>query len=149
LLTLGSIAYLTNFVPQEEPLEYWLEVMNECFTVLAIDLCFLFTDLDPNQSRQYNWGFVLIVTIVLCVGVHVFFLFKHMIKDLIKTVKKARKKGWMKTLPILHKLQHILQVLACRTKLDISQLKTKHESSDESDSKKSDKQSEISESVHE
>jgi hypothetical protein len=104
VLTIVSIAYLANFVPHEELLEHRLELMNECFTVLAIDICFLFTDLDPNRTRQYNWGFVLIVTIVLCVGVHVFFLFKHMVTVLIKTVKKARKKGWLKTFLILRKV---------------------------------------------
>lgn len=46
ILTMISIVYLTTFVPQEDPLEYRLELMNECFTIFVIDLCFLFTDLD-------------------------------------------------------------------------------------------------------
>lgn len=61
----------------------------------------------------------MIVAILFCVGVHVYFLFKDMIKELLNTIKKVRKKGWLKTFKILRKVQHILQVLTCRTRLDI------------------------------
>jgi hypothetical protein len=46
---MGSIAYLTNFRPQKKELEYILELMNECFTMIVSDLCLLFTDLDSNR----------------------------------------------------------------------------------------------------
>jgi hypothetical protein len=60
ILTMIIIVYLTTFVPQEDLIEYHLELMNECFTVILIDLYFLLTDLDSDRSHQYKWGFVLI-----------------------------------------------------------------------------------------
>jgi hypothetical protein len=51
ILTMASIIYLITCVPQEEILEYRLELMNECFTVIAIDMCFMFTDLDSDRSH--------------------------------------------------------------------------------------------------
>jgi hypothetical protein len=51
VLTMISIVYLTNFYPHEEELEFKLELMNECFTILAIDLCLFFTNLDSNRKR--------------------------------------------------------------------------------------------------
>jgi hypothetical protein len=66
--------------------------------------------------------------------VHVYFLFRGAIKDIIKTVKKARKKGWLKTFPTLRKAHHILQVLACRTKLDIDLIREEEEESSSSSS---------------
>jgi len=51
----------------------------------------------------------------------------------------------MKTFPSLKRVQHILRVLTCRNKFDISRLKEKQESSDESEEKKPDKPSQISE----
>lgn len=83
VLTMISIFYLSEFAPQEEPIEFKLELLNEMTTVIVIDICFLFTDLDPNRKRQYAWGYVLIVVILACVGVHVYFLLKDVIGDLI------------------------------------------------------------------
>jgi len=91
ILTMISIVYLTTFVPQQDLIEYRLELMNECLTVIVIDLCFLFTDLDSDRSRQYNSGFVLIVTILICVGAHVVFLFTKTIKDIILKFRKPEK----------------------------------------------------------
>ena len=108
ILTMISIVYLTTFMPHQDLIEYRLELMNECFTVLIIDLCFLFTDLDSDRSRQYNWGFVLIVAILICVGVHVVFLFKKTIKDLILKFRKARKVGFKQTFQNLIKAQRII-----------------------------------------
>jgi hypothetical protein len=105
--------------------------MNECFTVLVSDLCLLFTNLDPDRKRQYNWGFVLIAAIVVCVGAHVFFLFKGIIAKLIENVRKARRKGWLKTFKILRKARFILLVLSCRTKLDLKSLRKNVESPSE------------------
>ena len=83
VLTLISIMYLAEYAPQEEPLEAKLELMNEMFTVFVIDICFLFTDLDSNRKRQYAWGYVLIVVILSCIGVHVYFLLKDVIGEII------------------------------------------------------------------
>jgi hypothetical protein len=64
--------------------------MNEMTTVIVIDICFVLTDLDPNPKRQYAWGYVLIVVIFTCIGIHVYFLLKDVIEDLIFSIKKAR-----------------------------------------------------------
>jgi hypothetical protein len=109
--------------------------MNEFFFVFICDLCLLFTGLDPDRHRQYNWGYVLIAAIIVCVGVHVCFLLRSIIKDMIKTVKKLRKKGWLKTFKTLQKVKHIFEVLATlnRNKLDGHKLRKKEESSEQSD----------------
>ena len=93
LLTMVSIAYLTNYAPQDDQLAYRLELMNECISVFILDLCYLFTDLDPDPRRQYNWGFVFIVLIFSCVGVHVVFLIKAIIKEIIHKFKMSKKFG--------------------------------------------------------
>ena len=90
ILTLISIAYLTTFVPFEEPLEYRLELMNECFTIFVIDLCFLFTNLDPDRTRKYKWGYLLIVVIFSSLAVHVVFLLKQTIRSLILKFRQVR-----------------------------------------------------------
>jgi hypothetical protein len=114
ILTLISITYLITFVPQQNPLEYRLELMNEVFTLIIIDLCFLFTELDSDQTRQYNWGYVFIVVIFSCVGIHVLFLLKHIIRDLILKFRTARKIGFKQSFLNLINGQRILQVLAFR-----------------------------------
>lgn len=152
MLTLVSITYLSNFYPQKKYLEYSLELMNECVTMIISDLCLLFTNLDPDPYRQYNWGYVVIVATLVCIGVQVYFLFEGIVKQLIKTIKKARKKGLLKAFPILRKVKHILQVIACRRKLNIEKLRVKEESSEHSEEVKHEKPKQMSvieESVNE
>jgi hypothetical protein len=91
--------------------------MNECFTVIVIDLCLMFTDLDSDRNRQYNMGYVFIATIFTCVGVHATFLMKGIISELILKFKKARVVGFKKTFSKLINENKILIVLKkCKKK---------------------------------
>jgi hypothetical protein len=85
--------------------------MNECFTVIVIDLCFMFTDLDSDRNRQYNMGYVFIATIFTCVGVHVIFLMKGIISEIILKFRKARALGFKQTFANLINENKILRVL--------------------------------------
>jgi hypothetical protein len=62
------------------------------------------------------------VAILVCVGVQLYFLFERMVIEFIKTIKKIRKKGWIKTFPSLRKMRHIFKVVTCRKKLNLKKL---------------------------
>jgi hypothetical protein len=54
----------------------------------------------------------------------VYFLLKDVIGDIILSIKKARKIGWMKAFPSLAKMHHLYQVLTCKTKFDLSLMRS-------------------------
>lgn len=77
LLTTLAFAFLATFQPFQETMVGKLEMLNEGVTVLLIDLCFLFTPLEPSASRQYSAGYFFNALVIGTLCVHVFFLLKN------------------------------------------------------------------------
>jgi len=77
--TMFAACYLLHYKPFDEPLVNNLEVMNECFTLLMIFFLFCFTSLVPSVQDQYFIGYFFIGAMCLCIGTHLFFLFRDMI----------------------------------------------------------------------
>jgi len=69
-----------------------MEVFNECFTLLLIYFAFCFTPLVQSVRHQYMIGFLFIGGMVVCIGTHLFFIFKDMIEQLILSFKRYRNK---------------------------------------------------------
>ena len=67
-----------------------LEVMNEVFTLILVDLIFLFTPLIDSQVIKYNLGFAFICILSICIAVHLLFLSIDITKQLIKKIKVWR-----------------------------------------------------------
>lgn len=77
-----AFGYLATFMPYEDSLTCRLDIFNEMVTILVIDICFIFTPLDPDAQRQYRFGYVFIAVVVLCIGTHVYFLLRDPINQL-------------------------------------------------------------------
>jgi len=67
--------------------------------------------LDSDRNRQYNMGYVFIAAIFTCVGVHVIFLMKGIISEIILKFRKARALGFKQTFANLINENKILRVL--------------------------------------
>ena len=105
VLTAVSFAYLANFEPFEDRLQNNLDMLNEFVTIMVVDLCFIFTKLEPDVRRQYNFGFVFIGIVIACISTHIYFLFRDMINTLKLTIKRNNNNGWTKYYPWLKRFQ--------------------------------------------
>ena len=94
VLTAISFAYVGLFRPFESNLQNNLELLNELVSIILIDLCFLFTDLEPSTERQYKFGFVFIAIVGLCLATHIFFLFRDIVHDIKLKIKRNNNIGW-------------------------------------------------------
>ena len=54
--------------------------MNEVFVLFLIILMFFFTDASETTKIQYMIGFIFIAGFCACIGAHLFFLFKDIVK---------------------------------------------------------------------
>ena len=64
--------------------------MTESFTLLLIDLIYCFTKGMDDVKSQYKIGFVFIALMCSCIFIHVFFLFKDLVRQIILKFKKMR-----------------------------------------------------------
>jgi hypothetical protein len=112
-LTAVSFAYISTFRPFENNLQTNLDLLNEFVTIIIIDLCLLFTDLEPSLELQYKFGFVFIAIVICCIATHAYFLFRDIINDLKLTVKRNNYIGWATVYPRL-------QILPCLRRNKVS-----------------------------
>jgi hypothetical protein len=96
VITLIAGCYILHYQPFEDPLLNRLEVMNEFFTLLLLSVVFCFTDLFDDAEFQYQVGFVFLAGIVACISVHLSFLVKELVHDIILNVKAWRNKRKLK-----------------------------------------------------
>ena len=82
------MVYILHFQPFEEPLMNRLEVTTECFTLSLIYLMFCFTGQILSPQSQYTTGYIFTTGLCLCIGVHLFFLFKDIVNKLILHAKR-------------------------------------------------------------
>ena len=101
VLTAVSFAYVALFRPFESNLQNNLELLNEFVSIVLIDLCFLFTDLEPSTERQYKFGFVFIAVVGLCLATHIFFLFRDIVNDIKLKIRRNNNIGWATVCPKL------------------------------------------------
>lgn len=87
MLTLIACSYVLLYSPFEEPKQNKLEVMNEFITLGLTYFCICFTNLISDTKTQYLIGFFFVGMFSLCIGVHLFFLFKDLIKKLLRKIK--------------------------------------------------------------
>ena len=92
VMQLASACYIILFKPFEEQLINRLEIMNEVITLLLIHLIYLFTPLVESEVHKYNLGFAFICMLAGCIAVHLFFLFKDIVRQIIEKIKAWREK---------------------------------------------------------
>jgi hypothetical protein len=63
-LTFLSFVYLVHVRPYEVELEGTLDIWNEVTTIIAIDICYMFTEDVENAELQYKIGYVYIVVVL-------------------------------------------------------------------------------------
>ena len=90
VVTLGACCYVLHYKPFKENLINRLEAMNEVFTVFLMILMFFFTDVTESKNTQYMIGYMFVAGLVLCICVHLFYLFKDILHQLIIYIKKRK-----------------------------------------------------------
>jgi hypothetical protein len=88
LITLAAACFILIADPFDEPLLNKLEVMTECFTLLLLMIVFAFTDMFYDRKFQYSIGFLFAIVMCLCIGIHLFFLTRDMVKDMIRSFRR-------------------------------------------------------------
>ena len=78
-MTLIACVYILEYQPFEDPFMNRMEVFNECFTLILIYFAFCFTPLVQSVKHKYFIGFLFIGGMVICIGTHLFFIFKDMV----------------------------------------------------------------------
>ena len=56
--------------------------MNDLANIALIYICYMFTDLIDDTKVQYNFGYWFILVMLLCVAIHLFFIFYYFIIEL-------------------------------------------------------------------
>lgn len=64
-----SFAYIVNFTPFEEKMMLYMDLLNEVATILLIDICFIFTPLEPSATRQYKFGYLFLLIVIMTVAI--------------------------------------------------------------------------------
>ena len=91
MVTLIGAFFLMHFSPYEDKLVEKLDIMNDFFTIILIDFCYVFTDLLPDPVIQYKIGFAFAASMFTCIFIHLFFL----VKDIFSTVRFSCKRWFM------------------------------------------------------
>lgn len=104
-ITLMSGCYILHFKPFEDPLLNKLEAMNELVTLFLINVTYTFTDIFESARFKYNIGFVFVLGLATCISIHLFFLFKDMIRSFMLSfkawkIRRDRKKKEVKPVKI-------------------------------------------------
>ena len=87
LITMIAAIYVLHYQPFDVPLLNNLEVMNEAFTLLLINVIFCFTKIIEDEATQYMIGFVFVGLMCFCIFVHLVFLFKDITQNLLLKTK--------------------------------------------------------------
>lgn len=98
-MTTLSFVYLVNVRPYEEPIELSLDLLNEVTTIIAVDICFLFTDLMDDPKAQYIVGYFYIVIVLGCIAIQIGFLLFEVGSSLKLTIKAIKAKGFTAVFP--------------------------------------------------
>ena len=77
--------------------------MNEVFVLFLMILMFFFTDVTESKQDQYMIGYIFVAGLVVCICVHLFFLFKDIVNQLIDYLKRRKAKRETELLKTLTK----------------------------------------------